>query len=112
MSNRMGTRDSSVESGRLAPDAGDRDPQRNAPEVVDFSSSLLTGLGGRGRFIDRLTPFQNVSTLRSTSWRPCTRYSRIALSHCSPALATSFSQSPRAVSSGASVTPSQIVTFG
>ena len=40
------------------------------------------------------------------------RMVEIALSHCRPALATSFIQSPRAVSSGASVTPSQMVTFG
>ena len=31
----------------------------------------FAGFGGRGRFIDRLTPFQNGSTLRSISWRPC-----------------------------------------
>ena len=36
----------------------------------------------------------------------------MALSHCSPAVATSFIQSPYAVSSGASVPPVQIVTFG
>jgi hypothetical protein len=37
------------------------------PAVVDFSSAVFAGFGGRGRFIDRLTPFQNGSTLRSTS---------------------------------------------
>ena len=37
------------------------------PSVVFFSSAAFTGFGGRGRFIDRLTPFQNGSTLRSTS---------------------------------------------
>src|SRR5262249_18290810 len=77
-----------------------------------FSSAALGGFGGLGRFIERLTPFQNGVVVRSTSCRPCTRYSRIALSHCSPAFATSFIQSPRAVSSGASVTPSHTVTFG
>src|SRR6266566_7159832 len=77
-----------------------------------FSSAVFGGFGGRGRLMLRLTPFQNVSSLRSTSWFPRTRYSRTALSHCRPALATSFIQSPRAVSSGASVEPSQMVTFG
>src|SRR5437899_4672267 len=70
------------------------------------------GFGGLGRLMLKLAPPQNGSTFRSISWRPVTRYSSTALSHCRPAVATSFIQSPRAVSSGASVLPSQIVTFG
>ena len=68
-----------------------------SPSVVFLSSAAFGGFGGLGRFIDSVTPFQNGSTLRSTSWWPWTRYSRIALSHCRPALATSSSQAPRAV---------------
>ena len=41
--------------------------------VVVFSSDDAGGFGGRGRFIDKLTPFQNVSTFRSTTCRPCAR---------------------------------------
>jgi len=36
-------------------------------DVVLFPSSDFAGFGGRGRFIDRVTPFQNGSTFRSTS---------------------------------------------
>ena len=55
---------------------------------------------------------KKVSAFRSTRWLPWARYSKFALSHCRPAVATSFSQSPCAVSSGASVEPSNRVTFG
>ena len=36
-------------------------------DVVFLSSSVFGGFGGRGRFIVRLTPFQNGSTFRSIS---------------------------------------------
>jgi hypothetical protein len=35
--------------------------------VVGFSSAAFGGFGGRGRFIDSVTPFQNGVTVRSTS---------------------------------------------
>src|SRR5439155_10846779 len=71
-----------------------------------------SGFGGRARSRLMLAPPKKDAPFRSTTWCPSSRYCRSALSHWRPIVATSFIQSPYAVSSGASVMPYQTVMFG